>query len=201
MTKLLSVLFLVSLCSSLALANIPDEHYCTVTPLLGDPAVPGNQVAFLAPGTINGTTLTITVRNASNNTIADAYVFVVFNNLAKSCVTALHSGTTNAAGRCIITLTGGGCLTAVTDACVIVANGVQIKSLSNVRSPDNGSHTASVPDGRVTLVDLGFFGDEFKGVAPAGCHDYDNNGICNVTDLGYFGTAFNANLVCDLAAR
>ena len=67
MKKLLSALFLLALCSSLAMATVPDETKCTVTPDL-------NGGCLIAPGTLTGTTLTITVRNSSNNPIPNAAV-------------------------------------------------------------------------------------------------------------------------------
>jgi len=198
MKKLLSALALVALCSSLAMANVPCPEYCTITPLLGDPLVPNSQLGFLAPGPINGTTLTITVRNCSNLPINAANVEVIFNSSVKTCVTSVHQATTVASGICSITLTGGGCLTNILGACIIKANGFEIRNLHNVRSPDNGNHTVSMPSGSVTTTDLGYFGDEFKGVAAAGCHDYDNNGLVNTTDLGYFGDAYKLAAVCTL---
>jgi len=200
MKKLLSALFLLALCSSLAGATVPDPLNCTITPLLGNPLIPANQVAFLSPGAVSGTTLTITVRNNVNQPISGASVVVTFNSAVKPCVTALHTATTNPSGVCTVTLTGGGCLTGLLGACVITANSVEIRNLLNVRSPDNGSHTASVPSGSVTTTDLGYFGDEFKGVVPVGCHDYDNNGVVNTTDLGYFGDAYKLATVCTLVA-
>jgi hypothetical protein len=198
MKKLLSALALVALCSTIAMANVPCAEYCTVTPLLGDPLVPSSQVGFLSPGPVNGTTLTITVRNCSNLPINGATVQVIFNDAVKICTTAVHQAVTVANGTCSITLSGGGCLSGLLGACVIKANGFEIRNLRNVRSPDNGSHTGSVPSGSVTTTDLGYFGDEFKGVAPAGCHDYDNSGSVNTTDLGYFGDAYKLATTCTL---
>jgi hypothetical protein len=198
MKKLLSALALVALCSSMAMANVPCPEYCSVTPLLGDPAFPDKWVGFLSPGPVNGTTLTITVRNCSNAPIPSANVEVIFNDAIKVCTTAVHTATTIANGTCSITLNGGGCLSNLLGACVIKANGFEIRNLRNVRSPDNGSHDGSVPSGSVTTTDLGYFGDEFKGVAQPGCHDYDNNLLVNTTDLGYFGDAYKLATVCTL---
>jgi len=204
MKKMLSALFLLALCSSLAGASVPDPLNCTVTPLLGDPLVPSSLVAFLAPGAVNGTTLTITVRNASNALIPNASVVITFNSEVGICgvPAAVHTGTTGASGPtlgvCTITLKGGGCQTGVYGACVIRANGIEIKNLQNVRSPDNEGHTTSVPSGSVNTQDLGAFGDEFKGVQPVGCHDYDNNAAVNTQDLGYFGDAYKLGVTCTL---
>jgi hypothetical protein len=199
MKKLLSALALVALCSTIAMANVPCPEYCSITPLLGDPLFPSTQVGFLSPGVVNGTTLTITVRNCSNLPINAATVQVIFADAVKICTTAVHQATTSALGVCTITLNGGGCLSNVLGACVIKANFIEIRNLRNVRSPDNGSHTGSVPSGSVTTTDLGYFGDEFKGVAIPGCHDYDNNAAVNTTDLGYFGDAYKLGTVCTLA--
>jgi hypothetical protein len=67
----------------------------------------------------------------------------------------------------------------------------------NVRSPDNASHTSSIPDLAVAISDLTFFADEFLHVANAGCHDYDNTGAVDISDLPYFGDAFVASLHCN----
>lgn len=192
MKKLLSALFLLALCSSLAVANVPDPSKCSVTPSL-------NNGCLIAPGNLTGTTLSITVRNVSNNPIPNAVVQVLFLSGIRICQTAVHTVNTNASGFCTINLRGGGCInTETTGACVVVANGIEIKGYTRVKSPDNASHTASVPSGSVTVADLPFFADEFKGLQPAGCHDYDNSGAVTVADLPTFGDAFKASLSCTL---
>jgi len=202
MKKLLSALALVALFSSLGMASVPDPLYCTVSPLLGpgSPQVPATQVAFIAPGPAAGTTITITVKNYLNVAIQNASVVVTFNNAIKTCTTAVHTATTNAQGVCTISLRGGGCLSGTAGACVITANGIEIRNLQFVRSPDNDSHTASSPTGSVTVGDLTFFAAEFGGTAPAGsnCHDYDNSGSCGVIDLTYFGPSFTAGFACPI---
>jgi hypothetical protein len=194
MKKLLSALFLLALCSSLAGASVPDPLNCTVAPLMGNPLDPSSQVAFLSPGAINGTSITITVRNNVNALIPNASVVVTFNSEIGICSDAVHSGSTGASGpglgQCVITLKGGGCQTAVLGACVVTANGIEIRNLQNVRSPDNEGHTSSVPNGKVNSQDLGAFADEFI-VGPAGCHDYDLLLGVNSQDLGLFGDAFS----------
>lgn len=192
MKKLLSALFLLALCSSLAVANVPDPSKCTVTPDL-------NNGVLIAPGNLSGTTLSVTVRNASNNPIPNANVSVVFNSAIRICTNAVHTGVTNASGFCSINLRGGGCInTATTGACVVIANGIQIKAYVKVKSPDNASHDTSVPSGSVTIADLPFFADEFKGVAAAGCHDYTNDGVVSTSDLPLFGDSFKGGLSCTL---
>ena len=67
-----------------------------------------------------------------------------------------------------------------------------------MKSPDNASHDTSVPSGTVTVADLPFFADEFKGVAAAACHDYTNDNAVTTADLPFFGDAFKAGLNCPL---
>lgn len=192
MKKLLSALFLLALCSSVAMATVPDPSKCTVTPDL-------NGGVLIAPGALAGTTLSITVRNSSNNPIPNAAVQVIFGSDIRICTNAVHTGTTDTNGFCQINLRGGGCINlTTTGACVVIANGIEIKGYTKVKSPDNASHDASVPSGSVTVADLPFFADEFKGVAPAGCHDYTNDGFVTTSDLPSFGDAFKASLVCTL---
>lgn len=195
MKKLLSALFLVALCSSLAMANVPDAQYCSVGPLLGTAP---NQVAFIAPGTLAGTIITISVRNGSNNPIPAATVVVSFATGIRTCVTAVHTVTTDALGICTVALRGGGCLSNVYGGCIIVANGIEIKNLKYVRSPDNNAHTTPLPDGFVSVGDLTYFGDEYKGLVAAGCHDYDVSGTVTVGDLTMFGDAYKSQLNCVL---
>lgn len=192
MKKLLSALFLLALSSSLAMATVPDATKCTVTPDL-------NGGCIIAPGNLSGTTLSINVRNASNNPIQNAVVQVVFNAAIDACANAVHNATTDVNGNCTINLRGGGCINAATPgACVVIANGIEIKNYTKVKSPDNASHTTSVPSGTVGVADLPFFADEFKGIAAAACHDYTNDGLVGTGDLPFFGDAFKASLACTL---
>jgi hypothetical protein len=197
MKKLLSALFLLALCSSLAMATVPDPTKCTVQGLLGPAGgAPSTKVALIAPGPLSGTSLTITVRNGSNNVIPTASVQVVFNGQIAICANAVHSVSADGSGVAHINLRGGGCLTGVNGACSIIANGVEILNVPNVRSPDNASHTACVPSKSVAIGDLTFFADEFLQIAPAGCHDYNNSLNVDIADLPYFGDAFVASLQC-----
>lgn len=192
MKKLLSALFLLALCSSLAMATVPDPTKCSVTPDL-------NGGVIIAPGLLNGTTLSIVVRNASNNPISGATVVVVFNNTIDTCASWSNQTTTAGDGTATLALRGGGCVNSATPgACVVIANGIEIKNYTRVKSPDNASHLTSVPSGSVSTVDLPYFADEFKGVVAAGCHNYDNDLDVDTADLPYFGDAFKAALTCVL---
>jgi len=198
MKKLLSALFLLALCSSLAMATVPDPTYCSVAPLFGTV----NQGVIIAPGNLAGTTLTITVKNSSNVAIPNATVAVTFMNQPNQhigiCTSAVHTATTQSNGTCTIALRGGGCLMNTVGACIVTANGVEIKNIKFVKSPDNGAHLLCSPDGHVDTVDLQFFASEFKLQAPANCHDYNNDGTCDTVDLTYFADAFKGNMVCTL---
>ena len=68
MKKLLSALFVLALCSSVAMATVPDPSNCEVTPDLNN----GVLICPDNPVLLNGTTYTITVRNADNNPIPNA---------------------------------------------------------------------------------------------------------------------------------
>jgi len=198
MKKLLSALFLLALCSSLAAETVPDPAKCTVLVLLGPPnPTPAQKVALIAPGPLNGTHLTITVRNGNNNVIPGAVVDVFFDQAIAICSNAIHHVIADNLGVANVDLRGGGCLINFAGACTIVANGATILDVFNVRSPDNASHTASVPDKFVAIGDLTFFADEFLHVAAAGCHDYDNTGLVDISDLPPFGDAFVASLQCN----
>jgi hypothetical protein len=167
-------------------------NYSTVT---GSISMNG---VLLSPGPSGGNTLVVTVRNSYNNPVQNAVVQVVFNPAIRTCADALHGGYTDAAGQCRITLRGGGCLSNTVGACVVVANGIEIRNFFNVRSPDNASHAGSLPDGLVAMADLPFFADEFTGRVPAACHDYDCDTNCNTVDLPYFGDTFRAAAQCTL---
>lgn len=182
-------------CSGLvfpASASIPCPHYCSVTGWIEPTGI------LIEPGPSVGTSLTISIRTCSNIPIPYSSVSVSFNPGIRACANAAHTGVTDALGMCVIQLRGGGCVRNTTNACVVTANGILITSFLNVKSPDNAAHTQSQADGTVNVVDLAFFGDEFRGGVPPACHDYDNDGICDTTDLGYFGDPFKAASHCTL---
>jgi hypothetical protein len=125
---------------------------------------------------------------------------VFFNAAIGICTNAVHTRNTDATGFCTIALRGGGCInTETSGACTVVANGQPIKEFIKVKSPDNASHDSSVPSGSVTVADLPFFADEFKGLAPAACHDYTNDGQTTTADLPTFADGFKGGLTCTLA--
>jgi hypothetical protein len=194
MKKLLSALFVLALCSSVVLANVPDPSNCEVTPDLNN----GVLVSGDDPEPLNGTTYTIIVRNSSNTPIENASVVFDLDDNMEICTTAIHTGTTNGDGECVIILKGGGCVFNTAGAAEVKANGILIKSFNNAKSPDNGAHETSAGDGVVDVSDLVAFADEFNGNQPEVCHDYDNTGAVDVGDLPFFGDGFSAGTHCTL---
>jgi len=191
MKKLLSALFVLALCSSVALATVPDPSKCTVVPadaLNGVVTCPDN------PGPIAATVYTITVKNSANNPIPNAAVAIEFpvpTNI-RNCTSAQNTGTTNTSGICIITLRGGGCqvTSGAVYACLVKANGVVIRSYYNAKSPD---YDGVGPNGTVNLQDL----LAFRNPTP-GCHDYNNDTFMNLQDTLIFAPAYSPLHSCTL---
>jgi len=194
MKKLLSALFVLALCSSVAFATVPDPSKCTVVPadnLLGVVLCPDS------PAPIAATVYTITVKNSAANPIANASVAIEFpvpTNI-KNCTTANNTGTTNASGVAVITLRGGGCqkTSGSVYAALVKANGVVIRSYYNAKSPD---FDGVGPNGIVNLQDLLVFRQPEP---PETCHDFDNNGVKNLSDTLIFAPAYSPQHTCTLA--
>jgi hypothetical protein len=188
MKKVLLGFLGLALSASLAAADVPDPAFCEVQPsdaLNGSVLCP--QSPFPIPSSIN----TITVRNSSNVPIPNASVVWQFTALNNICPTTVLTGNTNGIGELTLTLGGGGCAHNVPSASVVKANGVTIRAYSNAKSPD---YDGASGDGVVNLADLIKFSNEFLGVDPSECHDYDNNGDTNLGDLIIFSTPFvNSN--------
>lgn len=181
MKKLLSALFVLALCSSVAFATVPDPANCSVSP--GD-ALNGLVIAPNSPAPIPATVYTVTVRNANNDPIPNASVVFEFGVDIVICTTAQHSGTADGNGVAVITLSGGGCGDGV-----VKANGIQIRSYSNVKSPD---FDGAAGNGLVNLSDLVFFQSDDT------CHDYDNDNDVDLADLVIFAGAYSPSHSCTL---
>jgi hypothetical protein len=186
MKKLLSALFVLALCSSVAFATVPDPAQCDVVP--GD-ALNGLVIAPDSPSPIPATVYTVTVRNSSGDPIPSADVSIEFGAGISICNTAVHNVPADGNGVAIVTLRGGGCLNGIANAGVVKANGVPIRNYNNVKSPD---FDGAAGDGIVNVVDLVFYksGDL--------CHDYDNSGFVNVVDLVIFAGAYLPQHSCTL---
>ncbi len=185
MKKLLSALFVLALCSSVAMATVPDPTKCSVVPADG---LNGMIICPDSPTPITATIYTVTVRNTDNNPIPNIPVVIAFGTGIHECTTDVPTGTTNGSGQCVITIRGGGC-NQNSGACVVTASGDVIRTYNNCKSPD---WDGSAADGQVNLSDLADFRtlDE--------CHDYDNNGVINVGDLSIFAGAYSPKHSCTL---
>lgn len=173
--------------------DLPPLYHITITPEF-------NQGVLVAPQAISGTTYTVTILNDDDVPMTNVTVQFVFLPSIRICADAVHYAVTDQTGTCQVQLRAGGCINTPTlGACVVVANGIEIRNYSRVKSPDNASHTGSQPSGSVTVADLIFFAQEFKGETAAACHDYNNDGTVNTGDLPTFGDAFRMGLACTLA--
>jgi hypothetical protein len=191
MKKLLSALFVLALCSSVAFATVPDPSKCTVVPA---DALHGVVLCPDSPSPTAATNYTITVRNTSNVVISGASVSIEFptpTNI-KFCTTAVNTGTTSSLGVAVVTLRGGGCqrTSGTTYAVVVKANGVVIRTYYNAKSPD---YDGLGPSGAVDLSDL----LSFRGAV--GCHDYDNTGDMTLSDTLIFAPGYQPKHTCTLA--
>jgi hypothetical protein len=187
MKKVLSALFVLALCSSAALANVPEPTNCEVVPA---DALNGVVLAPDSPSPIAASIYTVTVRNLDNNPIQNATVVFEFGAGIEFCTTADNDAVTNSLGQCTITLRGGGCINNLAGAVTVKANGVPIRNYVNAKSPD---FDGAAPNGSVNLADLITFRTGNL------CHDYDNNGSVNLADLITFVSAYVPLHSCTLS--
>lgn len=190
MKKLTLSMMTLALAATVASADIPDPSQCTVLPADN---LNGLVVAPLNPSVLAATVNTITVKNSLGNVIVGANVVVLLGAANPACTAAVLTGTTNGSGITTITLGAGGCSHQVPGSGVVKANGVTIRSYSNVKGPDfdgAGGNKA------VDLSDLVEFANQFNGIALPACHDYDNNSAVNVGDLVIFGAGFSGANNC-----
>jgi hypothetical protein len=189
MKKLLSALFALALCSSMALATVPYPPNCTVSPWDG---YNGVVLCPDTPGSPIGQSVgTLTVRNQANNPIANAAVIISFLATGPFCFCSdmVYSTTTNGSGMATLTLRGGGCVRGTDGAALIRANGVQIRDYYNAKSPDwdgvAGNCTVSGPDAvRFAMVPKDL------------CFDFDNSGSVDIGDYVVFTSGLTASHNC-----
>lgn len=185
MKKLLSALFALALCSTMAFATVPYPPYCVVSPC---DALNGVVLGPDSPSPIPSSIVNMTIRNQSNNVIPSASVNITFGaGPFCFCNTMQYNTTTNANGYAQLTLRGGGCLNNVDQAAVIRANGSIVRNYRNAKSPDfdgaAGNCVVNLPDYiRFTARDV--------------CHDYDNNGSVNLADFVLFSSGFSPAHSC-----
>lgn len=191
--KSLAVSLLIGLLASgpTNASELPDPSACTVLPadalvgLVLCPAVP--------LGPISQAVNTITVISNLGEPMADAAVVVLLTSATSACPGTVLTGSTSTAGVCTITLSASGCSGGSPGSGVIKANGITIRSYSNVKSPD---FDGAGGNGVVDLADLLSFAAQFNGQHPAECHDYDNNHLCNLGDLVVFSGGFTTAKHC-----
>lgn len=190
MKKVLSAAFALALCSSMALADVPSEANSSVQPA---DALNGVVCCPNIPSALAASVNTITVKNDSNQPIANASVVVLLTAANNICPAAVLTGTTNASGIVTITVAAGGCADGVPSAAVIKANGVTFRQYANCKSPD---YDGAAGNGLCNLADLIAFSAEFNALNPAGCHDYTNDSATNLSDLIIFGEGFSGAKHC-----
>lgn len=198
MKKLLSALFVLALCSSVAMASVPDPSNCEVTNIINNGVLVVPDQSGVS-GPYGPTILGVTVRNSANNPIPNAIVEVDLHSNIALCSSFVNTATTNANGFAQITLAAAGCVHNTASAAVIRANGLIIRTVANVKSPANGQPDANLPLNEVGLAAAVVFSDAFNGVSPQfQCMDMTNSGECGIGDAIFFSDCFNAAYSCTL---
>lgn len=185
MKKLLSALIALALCSSVAMATVPDPPKCTVAPC---DALGGVVLCPDTPAPILSSIVNLVIRNSSNNPINNAAVNIAFGTGLCFCQSMVYNTNTNSSGQATLTLRGGGCLRGVADAVVIRANGVIVRTYLNAKSPD----WAPGCDLRVNLSDVIRFTPRTDL-----CFDFDNNGNVDLGDLIIFTSGYTPAHSCN----
>jgi hypothetical protein len=185
MKKLLSSLVVLALCSSVALATVPDPPKCSVSPW---DALAGVVLGPDTPAPIPASIGALVIRNGSNQPINNAAVNITFLSGLCYCTSMNFNTTTNAQGQATLTLRGGGCIRNTDNAAVIRANGVIIRAYRNAKSPDWAPNC----DRRVDLGDL----IRFSPLTDL-CHDYDNNNTLDLSDIIIFTTGYTPAHLCN----
>lgn len=191
MKKLLSALFVLALCSSVAMASVPDPVNSSVAPIFNNGLVLCPDGNFPTPHPSG--VITVTVKNSANNPIAGAVIEVDFHSDIAICDSffAQFPVLTNASGEAQVVLAAAGCVNNVTNAAVIRANGIPIETVRNLKSPANGSASENAPLQNVGSAALVPFANSWLGAEPVfHCADYDNSGDMGSPDLVIFATAF-----------
>lgn len=194
MKRLIFALCALAVVGSTAFADVPDASKCVSTL---DAAGRLLIVPVNPTPPYSGCTFTLTIRNSANNPINNAAVEILvgglLDNKTKLCASQVTTGNTNASGIITFNIGGGGCVKGP-NACVIRANGVEIRNYSATVSPDyagtDNSGNAGLWNLTVGLTDLSAFAQAFS-IGSASCHDYDNNGATALTDLSVFATNYN----------
>lgn len=186
MKKLLSALFALALCSSMALATVPYPPNCSVDA----DALSGVVLCPDVPSVIPQSIVNMTIRNQANNPIANAAVNIQFAAGPMCfCTSMNYNTTTDASGKASLTLRGGGCMRGVTDAAVIRANGVVVRTYSNAKSPDWDGAAGNCT---VNLADA----VRFVGPPTDLCFDFASDGSKDLGDVVVFTAGFTPGHSC-----
>ena len=178
------VLAIISLVLTIGIANatVPNPDKCAVDPC---DAI-GGLIIYPGPEPGGYASFTANVRNADDDPIPGAFVEVIFGvpgDVYLNCPDLVLTGTTGVNGNVTFNISAGGCSTGA-NAVKIRANGVDIRTYENVKSPDY----AAMGDGNVDLDDFMAFG-AVMGVT-GGCHDYFNDGLTGLEEFIVFGEAW-----------
>jgi hypothetical protein len=193
MKRLIFAFCALAVVASTAFADVPQPSNCSST-------LDATGRLLIVPNTPTpyaGAAFTVTIKNGANNPINNAVVEILIGGLTdnKTHVCALQSttGNTNASGIASFNIGGGGCFKG-TNACVIRANGVEIRNYNATVSPDYTAADNSGIAGRwnmaVGLPDFSQFVIAYTGSVTS-CHDYDNNGATGLTDFAVFVSCYN----------
>ena len=169
-------------------AKIPPLYHITVIPA---DAINGVIAAPSASEPIPSSIEHITIRNEANQPMPNVTVHLELGTGTMTCPGQSFNGVTDSEGRVDITVSGGGCISNRDDACMIWANGVMIRNYRNAKSPD---FDGARGDGVVGLADLVELWREKTG--GGSCHDYDNDGDIDLSDIVVFSTAFSPGHRC-----
>lgn len=192
MKRLIFAFCALAVVASTAFADVPDQSKCSST-------LDATNRLLIVPSTtapFAGATFTLTVKNSAGNPINNAAVEILVGGLPTKthlCTAAVVTGTTNASGIATFNVAGGGCFKGA-NACVIRANGTEIRNYSATVSPDYAGTDNSGIDNRwnlaVGLADFSNFAAAFA-ASVTSCHDYDNNGATGLTDFSLFAACYN----------
>ena len=169
--------------ASAARAGAPDPGSSSVDPW------DGYGHALVIPGSASDLDdVTIVVRDASGTPLPNVDVSISLSGCEMLCIDSPDdglTGTTGGSGEVTLNPRVGGC--AICDV-VVVADGVEIRSLSRVVSPD---WDGVIADGVVTACDSAYFAGALGSSDP--CADYDGDGVVGVFDLPFLAARGESN--------
>jgi hypothetical protein len=194
----LIALALVSLAGAGMANPVPDPPNCRVMPcdILGPGGIGGVLVCPSGPAPIPGTQVTVTVLSSSGNPMQGIYVQVTFPpGSIRLCSSDPETwrGITDSQGIWRKDFSGGGCARG-DNACVITANGIEIRAYRYVRSPDWDGASGNL---MLQANDFANFLMAYhSGGEPLGCSDFDGSGATDLGDFIVMAQAFSPGHSC-----